>query len=140
MAFSDADFNAGTSLALSYRSAFQGVVSFDVFNPLHFDILKKRPNYQVGYLFFGNRHIRDCAPIIDFPEQLCEIVKLDLTDLPDLSPLIQMQMNALKTVLNKRGITSWEGMHHSEENSGQIRLTKTHRIAVVVDLMKSAPY
>ena len=68
----------------------------------------------------ASRHMRNCALITDFPEQLVAALELEPAevDLPDLHLLLQVPLASLKTLLVRRGITGGDTADDYEEISG----------------------
>jgi len=62
---------------------------------------------KLDIYFSAKRHIRDCALLTEFPEQLVDALELDPANLPDLRPLLQLPLHSRKALLIKRGIAGW---------------------------------
>lgn len=62
-----------------------------------------------------NAHKRDCALVTDFPEQLVSELELEPGDLPELHPLLQVPISALRTLLRRKGITCEDDADDSDE-------------------------
>ena len=63
----------------------------------------------------AERHMRDCALITDFPEQLIEALKLEPADLPALCPLLQVPLASMKALLIRKGIIGGDAADDYEE-------------------------
>lgn len=70
---------------------------------------------KLEIFFSANKQSRDCALIVDFPEQLVAALKLEPTDLPDLSSLLSVPLASLKALLIKKGITDGDAADDNEE-------------------------
>jgi hypothetical protein len=71
-------------------------------------------NAKLEIFVSGNKQVRDCALITDFPKQLVAALELEPADLPDLPSLLQVPLASLKVLLIKRGITGGDAADDSE--------------------------
>lgn len=65
----------------------------------------------------ANKQTRDCALIVDLPEQLVAAMELEPADLPDLSDLLRVPIASLKVLLVKKGFTGGDAADEKEEHS-----------------------
>jgi len=63
----------------------------------------------------ANKQMRDCALIVDLPEQLVAALKLEPANLPDLPSLLSVPLASLKALLIKKGITGGDAADDNEE-------------------------
>ncbi|KUL87498.1 hypothetical protein ZTR_04598 [Talaromyces verruculosus] len=70
---------------------------------------------KLEIFFSANKQSRDCALIVDFPEQLVAALKLEPANLPDLSSLLSVPLASLKALLIKKGITGGVAADDNEE-------------------------
>jgi hypothetical protein len=69
-----------------------------------------------------NRHLRECALITDFPDQLIEALELKPAELPKLYPLLQVPLASLNALMVKEGFTDGVGsddLEDSEDSGNQ---------------------
>lgn len=67
--------------------------------------LREDNTAKLEIFFSANKQSRECALIVDFPEQLVAALKLEPANLPDLSSLLSVPLASLKALLVKKGIT-----------------------------------